>query len=105
MVEKLVKELRKEKYNIILECTISTSELLIKKAKIFKKNNYKVEFYIVAIKPEISYLSIIKRYEEMIALEKIPHMTPKEHHDLVVKNICDNVSKIYKNNLFEIIEK
>ena len=65
MVEKLVKELKQEKYNIILEGTIRTAELPIKEAKSFKENNYNVELFIVAVKPEISYLSTIKRYEEI----------------------------------------
>ena len=104
ITEKLVKELRAQKYNIILEGTIRTAELPIKEARGFKENNYNVELYIVTVKPEISYLSTIKRYEKMIELDQVPRMTPKEHHDLVVKNICDNLTKIYESNLFDNIK-
>lgn len=104
MVEYLVKKAKKEKWNIILEGTLRTAELPIKEAKGFKENGYFVELYVVAVKPEKSYLGTLERYEEMIAKGRVPRMTPKEHHDLVVNNIGNNLEIIYNSKAFDNIK-
>ncbi|OFL29779.1 zeta-toxin [Fusobacterium sp. HMSC064B12] len=104
MVEHLLKEARKEKWNVILEGTLRKAELPIKEARGFKENGYSVELYVVAVKPEKSYLGTLERYEEMIAKGRVPRMTPKEHHDLVVDNIIDNLEIIYKSKAFDNIK-
>ena len=104
MVEYLLKEARKEKWNVILEGTLRKAELPIREAKDFKENGYSVELYMVAVKPEKSYLATLQRYEEMIVRCRIPRMTPKEHHDLVVNNIGDNLEIIYNSKAFDNIK-
>ena len=104
MVEYLLKEARKEKWNVILEGTLRKAELPIREAKDFKENGYSVELYVVAVKPEKSYLATLQRYEEMIVRCRIPRMTPKEHHDLVVNNIGDNLEIIYNSKAFDNIK-
>ena len=92
MVEKLVKELKSEKYNIILEGTLRTSEIPIREARGFKEAGYYTELNVVAVKPEKSFLGTLQRYEKMIKDGFTPRMTPKEHHDLVAGNIPTNLS-------------
>jgi len=104
MVEYLLKEARKEKWNVILEGTLRKAELPIREAKDFKENGYSVELYVVAVKPEKSYLATLQRYEEMIVRCRIPRMTPKEHHDLVVNNIGNNLEIIYNSKAFDNIK-
>ena len=104
MVEYLLKEARKEKWNVILEGTLRKAELPIREAKDFKENGYSVELWVVAVKPEKSYLATLQRYEEMIVRCRIPRMTPKEHHDLVVNNIGDNLEIIYNSKAFDNIK-
>ena len=104
MVEYLLKEARKEKWNVILEGTLRKAELPIREAKDFKENGYSVELYVVAVKPEKSYLATLQRYEEMIIRGRIPRMTPKEHHDLVVNDIGDNLEIIYNSKAFDNIK-
>ena len=104
MVEHLLKEARKEKWNVILEGTLRKAELPIREAKDFKENGYSVELYVVAVKPEKSYLATLQRYEEMIVRCRIPRMTPKEHHDLVVNDIGDNLEIIYNSKAFDNIK-
>ena len=104
MVEYLLKEARKEKWNVILEGTLRKAELPIREAKDFKENGYSVELYVVAVKPEKSYLATLQRYEEMIVGCRIPRMTPKEHHDLVVNNIGNNLEIIYNSKAFDNIK-
>ena len=104
MVEHLLKEARKEKWNVILEGTLRKAELPIREAKDFKENGYSVELYVVAVKPEKSYLATLQRYEEMIVRCRIPRMTPKEHHDLVVNDIGNNLETIYNSKAFDNIK-
>ena len=101
ITERLIKELGKEKYNLIIEGTLRTAELPLKEAHRFKKNGYKVELNVVVVKPEKSYLGTLLRYEQMITKGKTPRMTPKEHHDLVVNSIGNNLEIIYNSKIFD----
>ena len=104
ITEKLIEKLAKAKYNLIIEGTLRTAQLPLKEADRFKKLGYEVELYVLAVKPEKSYLGTLLRYEEMIKWGKIPRMTPKEHHDVVVKNIGDNLEIIYNSKAFDNIK-
>ena len=104
ITERLIKELGKEKYNLIIEGTLRTAELPLKEAYRFKKNGYEVELNIIVVKPEKSYLGTLLRYEQMITKGKTPRMTPKEHHDLVVNSIGNNLETIYNSKLFDDIK-
>lgn len=104
ITEKLIEKLAKAKYNLIIEGTLRTTQLPLKEADRFKKLGYEVELHVLAVKPEKSYLGTLLRYEEMIKWGKIPRMTPKEHHDLVVKNIGDNLEVIYNSKAFDNIK-
>ena len=72
--------------------------------KDIKENGYSVELWVVAVKPEKSYLATLQRYEEMIVRCRIPRMTPKEHHDLVVNDIGDNLEIIHNSKAFDNIK-
>ena len=104
ITEKLIKELRKEKYNLIIEGTLRTAELPLKEANAFKKAGYNVELNVVVVKPEKSRLGTLERYEAMLKQGKVPRMTPKEHHDLVVNNIGNNLEIIYNSKVFDNIK-
>ena len=104
ITEKLIRELEKEKYNLIIEGTLRTAELPLKEASAFKKAGYEVELNVVIVKPEKSRLGTLERYEAMLKQNKVPRMTPKEHHDLVVNNIGDNLEIIYNSKAFDNIK-
>lgn len=104
ITEKLIKELRKEKYNLIIEGTLRTAEVPLKEANAFKKAGYKVELNVVVVKPEKSRLGTLERYEAMLKQGKVPRMAPKEHHDLVVNNIGNNLEIIYNSKAFDNIK-
>ncbi len=104
ITEKLIRELRKEKYNLIIEGTLRTAELPLKEASAFKKAGYEVELNVVVVKPEKSRLGTLERYEAMLKQNKVPRMTPKEHHDLVVNNIGNNLEIIYNSKAFDNIK-
>ena len=104
ITEKLIRELRKEKYNLIIEGTLRTAELPLKEASAFKKAGYEVELNVVVVKAEKSRLGTLERYEAMLKQDKVPRMTPKEHHDLVVNNIGNNLEIIYNSKAFDNIK-
>ena len=104
ITEKLIRELREEKYNLIIEGTLRTAELPLKEARAFKKAGYEVELNVVVVKPEKSRLGTLERYETMLKQDKTPRMTPKEHHDLVVNNIGNNLEIIYNSKTFDNIK-
>ena len=104
ITEKLIRELRKEKYNLIIEGTLRTAELPLKEANAFKKAGYNVELNVVVVKPEKSRLGTLERYEAMLKQGKVPRMTTKEHHDLVVNNIGNNLEIIYNSKAFDNIK-
>ena len=104
ITEKLIEALGKEKYNLIIEGTLRTAELPLKEARAFKKAGYEVELNVVVVKPEKSRLGTLERYETMLKQDKTPRMTPKEHHDLVVNNIGNNLEIIYNSKAFDNIK-
>lgn len=104
ITSRLIAQLRAEKYNLIIEGTLRTAELPLKEARNLKDNGYSVELCVIAVKPEKSYLGTLLRYEKMIENGQTPRMTPKEHHDLVVNNIAQNLETIYKEKVFDNIK-
>ena len=104
ITEKLIEALGKEKYNLIIEGTLRRADLPLREATRLKKLGYEVGLNVVVVKGEKSRLGTIQRYEEMIKQGKTPRMTPKEHHDLVVSNIGDNLETIYNSKLFDDIK-
>ena len=104
ITEKLIKELGKEKYNLIIEGTLRTAELPLKVASAFKKAGDEGELNVVVVKPEKSRLGTLERYEAMLKQGDDPRMTPKEHHDLVVENIGNNLEIIYNSKAFDNIK-
>ncbi|MBR3536256.1 MAG: zeta toxin family protein [Oscillospiraceae bacterium] len=103
MTESLIKMLGSGKYNILVEGTLRTSNVPINTCKRFKNYGYNVTLGIMAVKPEISFISTIFRYENMISEGKVPRATPKQAHDTVVAKIPDNLREIYDSHQFDNI--
>lgn len=72
----------------------------MKTKQLLEQKGYEVELAVIMVRPEISYLSTVKRYHEMKEVGTEPRMTPKDHHDLVVKNLVKNLDDLYVNNAF-----
>lgn len=101
---KLVEFFKSNKYNVIIEGTFRTSELPLEEARSFKISGYEIDADIMCVNKYLSYISTIKRYEDLVAKKFIPRMTPKEHHDLVVNKIAANVDELYKSGIFDAIK-
>lgn len=103
LVRKLLDELYTEKYNLIIEGTLRTLEVPKNQAEISKKCAYEVELCVLAVKPEISYLSVQRRYEKMLANGQVTRMSPREVQEEAANNIYNNLDELYKLNLFDNI--
>lgn len=103
MTEMLMSRLKAEKYNILVEGTLRTAEVPLATCKGFKDNGYNVTLALVAVKPQISYLSTILRYEKQLAAGKLPRATAKDKHDYIVDQIPSNLREIYSSKQFDNI--
>ncbi|MDR3241159.1 MAG: zeta toxin family protein [Lactobacillaceae bacterium] len=100
MVEALVEHLSKHNYNLVIEGTLRTTDVPLETAKLLKIKKYNVSLYGMAVKPAMSYLSTLQRYEEMYVLNTLlARATPKEHHDLIVANYAQNLDQIQESIL------
>ena len=104
MTEELISDLGNKKYNLIIEGTLRTVEVPLNTKNLLSRKGYHSTLAAILVRPEISYLSTIKRYAMMKEFGTIPRQTPKEHHDLVVSSIIKNLNTIYKNKYFEDIQ-
>ena len=103
MTERLIEELSSKKYSLVIEGTLRTDTVPLNTEKKLKDKGYITELSVIAVKPELSYVGTLKRYEEMLDIGTTPRTTLKEHHDMVVKGILTNLEKIYEQNKFNNI--
>jgi UDP-N-acetylglucosamine kinase len=91
-----------EKYNIVIEGTFRTSKTPIKTLKQFKDNGYEMNVLVQTCNQKISWASCLERYEKALKNNKNEaRFTPKEHHDLVVKNLAKNIKEVAKSGLVD----
>lgn len=103
MTEALISKLSDKGYNLIIEGTLRTSETPLKTQQELSKKGYQVEMAVIQVRPEVSYLGTLNRYEEMIKLGLQPRATLKKDHQIVVDNIANNLSKLYNAKVFSNI--
>ena len=101
MTEALVNALSIMQYNLLVEGTLRTVEIPVKTAKLLKSRGYHITLAIMAVKPEISYISCQLRYEKMRAAGMVPRATSLEHHNEIVREIVGNVKAFEELELFE----
>lgn len=104
MTEALIDELSRKSLNLIVEGTLRTVEVPEKTRRILEARGYEVELDVLMVKPEISYLRTLKRYAEMKEAGTVPRMTSKDHHDLVVRGLVQNLSYLYTHHSFKEIK-
>lgn len=104
MTEAVIDKLSNEGYSLIIEGTLRTTVVPEKTKNLLEQKGYDVELCVMQVRPEKSYLGTLERYERMVSEYEVPRHTPKEHHDLIVKNIVENLDVLYKKNSFEEIK-
>ena len=102
--ENLIEKLSDKKINLIIEGTLRTTEVPEKTRNLLSNKQYQVELDVIVVKPEISWLRTIKRFQEMENEGSIPRLTAKEHHDKVVKNLSNNLKEIFQSRKFSEIK-
>lgn len=105
MVERLVDELSRQGYHLLIEGTLRTTQVPRKTALLLKLRGYQVSLALIATKPELSYLSTLIRYEELYAI--VPSQaraTSKEYHDGIVAHLADNLRELENDQLFDQIQ-
>jgi len=65
ITEKLIEDLGNEKYNLIVEGTLRTSEVPLKTSRLLHDKGFNTNLSIVCVKPEFSYLGTLERYQKM----------------------------------------
>ena len=103
VTERLIDELSREKYNLIIEGTLRTSAVPIRTAELLKSRGYHVELAVMAVPPILSYVGTIERYERMKVIGTTPRMTTKMQHDNTVNAIVESIEKVYKSGVFDDI--
>ena len=101
MVESLVNELSNEHYNLVVEGTLRTSEIPLKTAQLLYDIGYDVQFYGMVVKPELSYISTLQRYEMMYKADPTTaRATPKAHHDTIIEHLPENLNVLDDSRFF-----
>ena len=101
--KRLVSELSKEKYNMIVESTLHSTRVPLAICGQLKKLNYSVELCVMGTYKAISWQSTIVRKEEMKKNGIQPRGVTKEYHDYVCKNICNSLSIVYQSKKMDNI--
>ncbi|MBO0468000.1 zeta toxin family protein [Enterococcus plantarum] len=105
LTEDIVEYLSDKNYHLIVEGTLRTVEVPTRTASLLEAKGYEMSLYVVAVSKDLSYLGTLARYEYQFSKDAITaRETKKEHHDLVVQNLSENVSTLYKENVFKTIK-
>ena len=103
MTEALIDALSVMQYNLIIEGTLRTAEVPMNTAKLLKKRGYEVSLALMALKPEISLISCLIRYEQMRIEGTIPRATDPKHHNKIISDIVANLDILQDSGLFKEI--
>lgn len=104
MTEELIKRLSDQGYNLVIEGTGRTVDVPIQTAEMLQAKGYQTKLYVMAVPKIQSYLGTIERYEDMFRRNAVTaRATPKQAHDIVVKNLPTNLEVLHKTGLFSDI--
>ena len=90
MVEKVIEEAIKQRYNIIVEGTFRTADTPIKTLQSMKDNGYKTIVKIKAVNTEIAWQSTIDRFNEM----KNNGLEPRAVNKLIFEKTADSLAAL-----------
>lgn len=82
-----------------------TTQVPRQTAQLLASKGYQVSLAVIGAKPELSYLSILIRYEELYAIDPNQvRATQKEHHDGIVEHLVGNLKELEREQLFDQIQ-
>ena len=104
MTEVIINRLSDQGYNLVIEGTGRTIDVPIQTATMLQSKGYETKMYVMAVPKIESYLGTIERYETMYADDPMTaRATPKQAHDIVVKNLPTTLEVLHKTGLFSDI--
>lgn len=104
MTEALISRLSDQGYNLVIEGTGRTTDVPIQTATMLQAKGYETKMYVMSVPKINSYLGTIERYETMYADDPMTaRSTPKQAHDIVVKNLPTNLETLHKTGFFSDI--
>lgn len=103
MVESCIDVLSMRKFNLIIEGTLRTIEVPLKTQKLLKSRDYHIILAFLLVRPEISYLSTLKRYALLKKAGGFARLTARDHHDQVVHAIPNHLQTLYQMKIFDDI--
>lgn len=104
MVEKVLEEAIKQRYNIIVEGTFRTANTPIKTLQDMKAAGYKTIVKVKAVNAEVAWQSTIDRFNEMKSLGFEPRAVNKLVFDKTVKGLAENTYTVAKSGVADRIE-
>ena len=103
VVERLINDLSKEKYNLIIEGTLRDINIPLKTANLLKDKGYEVDLLIIATDKETSWKNTLKRGKSQEKMNLIPRYVDKNHHDNIVCSLPETIKKLSDNEVFDEI--
>lgn len=103
MVEACIDCLSREKRNLIIEGTLRTVKVPKDTCQLLKGRGYRAILAFLLVRPEISFLSAVRRYKKLKAAGGFARVTAQAHHDNVVLSIPANLHELYNQNIFDDI--
>ena len=88
---------------MIIESSLKSPHTAIENGTILPPRGYKVELAVMATPKEVSWKGTLDRYNSQKEMGLQPRAVPKEFHDLVVTNISNSISEVYKSGLMSNI--
>ena len=96
ITEKAIREASEDGYNLIIEGTFRTARVPLNTLYDLQGKGYRTGVAIMAVPAEISWASVIERYEKQLAVGEAARMTPRSHHDRVVDRLAANANTVYR---------
>lgn len=90
-----------EKWNVMMEATLSNIDSVVAKINKFKGNNYEISLSILSLNKMFSYLNTEEEYEKTLLVEKDGKLVSKQHHDQHYEEIAQTIQKLEPKNLLD----
>lgn len=103
ITEKLINELAKENYNLVIEGTLRTIDVPINTCNRLKENGHKVNLVVIACDACEAWESTISRAHNMMLKKQKPRLVPIDKYDYNIQNIVNNLKIIKEKKCFDSI--
>ena len=100
---KILKDLIKEKYNVIYEGALRNTQGVLDFAQDFRDNDYNIKMMLMAVPALESYGSTFIRYVIALQTDKIPRWVEKYAHDGSYEGVLRTVQSFKDQNLVDSI--